>query len=293
MAGYILLVDDDQLHLDIYRERLVNAGFEVDCLTSGYDVVKTMQTRLPDLVVLDISMPGMTGMEVCQQIRANPGSESVPILMFTAHSHYESDALGMGADDYLTIDADRSVFLARVKRLLVRNYQQSELTDKLVELKADPVSTKSIEVFISYSHKDRKLRERLETHLAILKKQNIITAWSDRVIGPGDEWAGQIDDHLTSSRIILLLVSPDFINSDYCYDVEMKRALERHDEGKACVIPVILRPVDWTGAPFSKLNALPTDGKPLTEWQNRDRAFTTVTHGIRQAVREIIGEPKA
>ena len=87
----------------------------------------------------------------------------------------------------------------------------------------------------------------------------------------GHEWAGAIDEHLNSAAVILLLVSADFLASDYCYDVEMKRALEWHDAGDGRVVPVILRPVDWRGAPFAKLQALPKDGKPVTSWPNQGR----------------------
>jgi TIR domain len=108
-------------------------------------------------------------------------------------------------------------------------------------------STPPIEVFISYSHKDEALREKLGTHLSLLKRHGVIDDWHDRRIGAGQEWAGAIDEHLNSAAIILLLVSADFLASDYCYDREMKRALERHDAGDARVIPVILRNVDLEG----------------------------------------------
>ena len=102
-------------------------------------------------------------------------------------------------------------------------------------------SAPPIEVFISYSHKDEALREKLGTHLSLLKRQGVIDEWHDRRIGAGQEWAGAIDEHLNSAAVILLLVSADFVASDYCYDLEMTRALERHDAGDARVIPVILR----------------------------------------------------
>jgi hypothetical protein len=146
-----------------------------------------------------------------------------------------------------------------------------------------------IEVFISYSHnkKDAALREQLETNLALLKRQRIIDLWHDRRIGAGREWAGAIDEHLNSAAVVLLLVSPDFVASDYCYDLEMTRALERHDAGDARVIPIILRTTFWEGAPFARLQALPEQGRAITEWGNRDRAFTDVARGIHKAVQEI------
>jgi hypothetical protein len=142
-------------------------------------------------------------------------------------------------------------------------------------------------VFFSYSHKDEELRDELEKHLSILKRQGVIAGWHDRKIGVGREWADEIDKHLNTADVILLLISADFMASDYCYDIEMKRALERHEAGEARVIPVILRPVDWRGAPFGKLQALPTDAQPVTKWSNRDEAFKNVAQGIRVAVKEL------
>jgi adenylate cyclase len=141
-----------------------------------------------------------------------------------------------------------------------------------------------IEIFFSYSHKDKRLRDELETQLSLLKRQGAITAWYDRKIGAGKEWANEIDTHLNSAQIILLLVSPDYLASDYCYDIEMKLALERHEAKEAYVIPVILRSVDWKEAPFGSLRALPTDAKPVTEWSNRDRAFEDIAKGIRNII---------
>jgi hypothetical protein len=144
-----------------------------------------------------------------------------------------------------------------------------------------------IEVFYSYSHKDEDLRNELNKHLTILRRQGVIREWHDRQITAGTEWAGQIDEHLNSADIILLLISADFLFSDYCYDIELKRALERHEAGEACVIPVILRPVDWKGAPFGKLQALPKDAKAVTKWPDRDEGFADVAAGIRKAVEDL------
>ncbi len=147
--------------------------------------------------------------------------------------------------------------------------------------------TQAIEVFYSYSHKDEGLRDQLETHLTMLKRKGTIEGWHDRRISAGREWEGQIDQHLNSAKIILLLVSSDFLASYYCYDVEVKRAMERHESGEARVIPIILRPCDWQSAPFGKLNSLPTDVKPVTRWDDRDEAFLNIAEGIRKAVEEI------
>lgn len=138
-------------------------------------------------------------------------------------------------------------------------------------------------VFFSYSHADEDLRDQLETQLAMLKRQGVIETWHDRRIGAGQEIDRSIDTHINTDEIILLLVSPDFIASDYCYNVEMTQALSRHDRGEAVVIPVILRACDWHDAPFGRLMATPRDGRPVTQWPDRDEAFLQVAKAIRAA----------
>jgi len=151
--------------------------------------------------------------------------------------------------------------------------------------------SQALEVFFSYAHRDETLRDELVKHLSPLQHQGVITAWHDRKITAGTEWAGAIDVHLQSAQIILLLVSADFMASAYCYDVEMQRAMARHEAKEARVIPVILRPVVWQGAPFGKLQALPTGGNPITTWSNQDTAFVNVVYGILTVVQELTGRP--
>jgi len=139
-------------------------------------------------------------------------------------------------------------------------------------------------VFFSYSHVDEALRDQVETQLALLKRQGVIETWHDRRIGAGEEFTGSIQQHGETDDIVLLLVSADFIASDYCYDIEMMRAMERHAAGEAIVIPVILRACDWHGAPFGKLNATPPDGKPITQYADRDQALLEVAKAVRGAV---------
>jgi len=127
----------------------------------------------------------------------------------------------------------------------------------------------------------------------MLKRQGVIETWHDRRIGAGQNIDHVIDDHINTDDIILLLVSPDFIASDYCYEVEMTRALERHQTGEAIVIPVILRACDWHPAPFGKLLATPRDGKPITQWPDRDEAFLQVAKAVRDASARLSGTKKA
>lgn len=139
-------------------------------------------------------------------------------------------------------------------------------------------------VFFSYSHKDEALRDQLEMHLALLKNQGLIDAWHDRRINAGNEVDSSIFGKLESADIILLLVSSDFLGSQYCYSREMTRAMERHEAGEAHVIPVILRHCEWQSTPFGKLVAAPRDGKPVMAWPDRDEALTDVAKQVRRAV---------
>src|SRR5450755_735015 len=145
----------------------------------------------------------------------------------------------------------------------------------------------SVSMFISYAHKDEPLRKQLETHLSLLQRQGLISTWQDRRIMAGTDWAEAIDEHLNSASIILLLVSANFLASNYYYGVEMQRALDRDKAGQARVIPIIVRPCDRKGAPFAHLQALPTDAKAITTWNNRDEAWTEVATGIRQVIEEL------
>ncbi len=141
-------------------------------------------------------------------------------------------------------------------------------------------------LFISYSHKDQKLLEELATRLTFLKRQGIIEAWSDRQIAAGERWDSTISAHLGEADVILLLISADFVASDYCYSEEIRLALARHESGEAIVIPIILRPVQWDIAPFGALQALPSDGKPITTWNNQDEAWLDVVKGVQQAIEQ-------
>jgi hypothetical protein len=145
-----------------------------------------------------------------------------------------------------------------------------------------------VEIFCCYARRDQSLLNELKAHLMPLQRQGYIKIWADTDIGAGIEWEKEIEKHLNSAQIILLLVSPDFINSDYCYGKEMKRAIERHELGEARVIPVILRHVYWQGV-LGKLQALPTDGKPIgdADKYTQDKAFLKVAEGIRKVVEEL------
>jgi TIR domain len=146
------------------------------------------------------------------------------------------------------------------------------------------MSKSAIKIFFSYVHEDEALSHKLAKHLQVLKREKIIEVWHSAMIAPGEDWKNQIDSHLQSADIILLLISADFLNSDDHYGIELKRALERHKSKEARVIPVILRAVDWQDSLFGKLLALPENGKAITSWDNEDEAFTDVAKGLRRFI---------
>jgi tetratricopeptide (TPR) repeat protein len=138
-----------------------------------------------------------------------------------------------------------------------------------------------IKVFFSYSHRDEEFKDELVKHLSVLQRQGVISGWHDRMIQPGSDWDREIDASLSSADIILLMVSADFLASEYCWGVEVQKAMQRHEAGEACVIPIILRYVDWEETPIAKLQALPKNAEPIASWVDRDQAFTNVAKGIR------------
>ena len=149
-----------------------------------------------------------------------------------------------------------------------------------------------IKFFFCYAREDELLLNNLKKHLMPLKRQGLIEMWYDREISAGMPWEEEISKRLDGAQIILLLISPDFIASDYCYGVEMTQALQRHEAGTAQVIPVVVRPVDIQGTPFAHLQFLPRDARPVTSWEKIDEAFLDIVKGIR-TVLERYNDPGA
>jgi tetratricopeptide (TPR) repeat protein len=141
-----------------------------------------------------------------------------------------------------------------------------------------------VEVFCSYAQEDATWLSKLEAHLSLLKRQGFVSLWHYRLLVAGADWSHEIDTHLNTASIILLLISADFLNSDYCYGVEMQRALARHAVGEAQVIPILLRPVDHSSAPFAHLHALPSNGQPISTWSDEDAALADVVAGLRRVL---------
>lgn len=148
----------------------------------------------------------------------------------------------------------------------------------------EEIPAPAIRLFYSYSHNDEALLKKLRNHLSLLRQQSLINEWHDRNIDAGADWKYQIDVHLNNAHIILLLISSDFIASEYCYSIEMQQALDKHEAGSARVIPVLIRPADWKTAPFAKLQVLPRNAQPITTWENQDLAYEEIAIEIRAVV---------
>jgi adenylate kinase family enzyme len=144
-----------------------------------------------------------------------------------------------------------------------------------------------LEVFCCYAREDQEMLERLKKHLAPMQRSGQITIWSDFNLNAGVEWEKEQHQHLESADIVLLLISPDFMNSDYCYSTEMARSIQRHDEGSAHIIPILLRSTYWKDAPFANIQMAPMDAKPVTRWPDLDDALHDITVHINRVVSDL------
>jgi predicted NACHT family NTPase len=144
-----------------------------------------------------------------------------------------------------------------------------------------------VEIFCCYAREDQQMLEGLKRHLMPLQRSGQIQIWSDTNLNAAVEWEKELHEHLESADIILLLISSDFIASEYCYSTEMMRAIERHDQGTAHVIPILLRSIFWRNAPFAKFQILPTNAKPVTKWSDRNEAFNDITEHVKRVVSEL------
>ncbi|MDC9563304.1 MULTISPECIES: toll/interleukin-1 receptor domain-containing protein [unclassified Pseudoalteromonas] len=144
----------------------------------------------------------------------------------------------------------------------------------------------AVKVFISYAHKDEQFKDSLVEHMSGLVRANVVSEWNDRKIVPGQDWSDEISENLASSEIILFLISSSFMNSDYCMGVEVQKALSMHKEGRAQLIPIIIRAVDWTDSELSKIQGLPKDAVPIASWGNEDEAWVNVIGGVKKHIQE-------
>ena len=171
----------------------------------------------------------------------------------------------------------------------VINYYENQLNQELKNILENKIhKKKKIGIFISYSHLDEDIKDKLDTHLAPLKRLEKISSWNDRKIIPGENWDTTIHNELNTADIILLLISANFINSKYIWDFELSKSLERNDTGECIVIPIFCKACDFNGMPFAKLQGLPKNALPIASAANIDEALTQVAIGIKLVVENIL-----
>src|SRR5579859_5106863 len=154
--------------------------------------------------------------------------------------------------------------------------------DKSVPTRHDPIA-----VFCSYAREDEPHLRKLETHLAMLQRQGLISTYQIDQIPAGSQWQQEIEAHLQASSLILLLISGHYLASDYCYQVEMPLAIQRQQAGQAHVIPIIVSPCDWRHPPLDEYRALPLNEEPTSTWDDQDLVWTGVAAGIRRAIGDL------
>jgi hypothetical protein len=145
---------------------------------------------------------------------------------------------------------------------------------------------KPARVFVSYSHKDQRFLFALEEQLKLLQRKGYLCWWTDQKIVLGDDWRIAIGDNLEEADVILLLVSIHFLASDFCWEVELARAIERHHDGTARVIPIFVRSCRWQKTPIEGLQGVPTGGRAVQKWADKHEAWTSVALGIEKAIDE-------
>jgi DNA-binding response OmpR family regulator len=269
----LLIVDDNRDYL-VFLQRFFEGQPTWTCYTAetAEEAQPIIEKRKPDAAMIDCKLPGKSGLDLAFSLRAI--APNAVIIMMSGER-----------------EQDAEVAEANGFKFLQKPFLVSDVTKHILPSIIETTKPRNkIELFYSYSHRDAKLRNELEKHLALLSRQHVIEAWYDRQIEAGREFEKAIDVQLERADIILLLVSSDFMASEFCYGREMERALQRHREGKARVVPVILRPVDWMEAPFRGLQALPSDGRPVTKWSHRDDAFLDIAKGIRRLATDLLGE---
>ena len=150
------------------------------------------------------------------------------------------------------------------------------------------VARQALHLFFSFVKQDQSYLDEIEKGLTMLKRQGYISIWDERMISAGAEWRREVEEHLDLADIILLLISQDYLNSDFSYEIELKRAMERYNAGGVRIIPILINPCDWKQSPFSQLQVLPKNLKSVSEWQDQQAAIRDIVKNVQIAVEEIL-----
>lgn len=182
---------------------------------------------------------------------------------------------------YSYVINDKSRYLQNIRPM---PKQRQSIITKINKRNDFEMADKKVRVFLSYSHVDEEFKNKLDIHFAPLKRSNKIETWNDRKLVPGTLFDDEIRKHLCEDEIIILLISADFISSDYCYEIEMMKALERMKNSDAIVIPIILRPCLWKETPLKDIQALPKNGTPISKYPDADDAYLEIVQSVNNIV---------
>lgn len=216
-------------------------------------------------------------------------SNTLLLLQSQWNQNKRNERMGIVSSQELSITRNRIIhgLLSILSDVEGMERESSGSDNAAPEPAAPPVPDDNrLKVFISYAREDRDFVDKLKKHLAALRRKEI-DDWEDSEILPGASWDDEIERKLRSAQIILLMISPDFLNSDFIYTRELPIALQRHKDKEAIVIPVILRPSVWETEDFSGIQALPRGARPIAQWGDEDEAFVDVANGLRRVIRSI------
>jgi hypothetical protein len=163
---------------------------------------------------------------------------------------------------------------------------QEKILQPIHERMLELEQKKPLKLFLGYAPEDTNMLKTLKTHLRPLERAGLIEVWDDQDVAPGEEKGKEIERHLSDARIILLLISPDFLGSSNYYDIQMSMAIERYEQGEASVVPILLRPSPWQSTPLRGLQPLPKDGEPISK-HNEDEVFFEVSEGIAEVIKSL------
>jgi hypothetical protein len=163
---------------------------------------------------------------------------------------------------------------------------QEKILQPIHERMLELEQKKPLKLFLGYAPEDTNMLKTLKTHLRPLERAGLIEVWDDQDVAPGEEKGKEIERHLSEARIILLLISPDFLGSSNYYDIQMSMAIERYEQGEASVVPILLRPSAWQSTPLRGLQPLPKDGEPISK-HNEDEVFFEVSEGIAEVIKSL------
>ncbi len=265
----------------------IAAGEKVTAFAES-NVLQFLRSTYEDVVAVE-----MEGFRYLEAGRANP---QIPTMVIRGISNLinNKDKLDASRMEYQQLAAKHASAFAFE---ILAKLQLSNLSnDKAIKYQTSQklaVRRRKIKVFISYSYVDENFLHEFASHLSPLLKQGIINVWSERSIEAGDEWGYEIKSSLDDADIIILLISADFMASDYCYGREFRRAMEKSDTREARVIPILVRPTDFAISPLAKLQILPDNLLPVVQWENREAAFVSIIKEIRKVIDEITVTPKS